>query len=210
MMTMARSLSLHRRRANLVDLTLPVRSGVISYQFQVAANFDASFSTFETVSSAGKVSKSAADFLFEASGFRGKTRFLFSPVDYSIDDTKPFWVKIRPVTAAGVGTAEAAQLILPYSSAPNRGVVISGTAPAGAGIANSLELQLPCQVKDLVIRAVDIPLIVAFEPGGSEITVPDAAANLGSYLRFGEQTVSQLFVRGPAPAAFEASFTLLR
>lgn len=207
---MARPLSLRRRRANLVDLTLPVRAGVISYQFQSATNFDGSFTTFDTVSSSGKASKSVGDMAYEPGGFRGLTRFVFNPTDYALDDTKPLWVRIRPITSAGVGTAEAAMLVLPYLNVQNRTVVIAGTAPTGADQAAALELQLPGRCTDFVFKSGAESLLLSFEAGGSEIGVFESATfNYTMSLR--NQTSSQIFVRSAgAPIVFEAIMTLLK
>lgn len=195
---MARSLSLLRRRANLVDLSLQARPGVASYQFWWAANFDGAPALFETVPAAGKRSKTVAEFGYGDGNYRGQTRFLFNPADYSgLDDSKPLWLQIKPVSSAGVvGAAEALHLVLPYSSQPNRPVVLQGGVPAGAGIANSLELQLPAQCWNPQVQ-VDgtADLYLAFEPGGPEYRVP-SLQNEYTTLGTTYASFSQLFLRG--------------
>jgi len=200
---MARSLSLYRRRAGIIDLTLPVRAGVASYNFQFATNFDGSYTTFQNVPSNGLISTTASDPASDSSGFRGLTRFLFNPADYTaafptLLDTVPLWIKIVPISTAGVtGTAEAGQLILPYSSTPDRPVNISGSAPSAVSIAGSLEIQLPRQCRNLQIQNNDTtnPMFVAFEPGGSEFEVFALASKFTNF-GFTYPVVTQLFVRG--------------
>lgn len=192
---MARSLSLLRRRAGLVDIGVRVRAGVSAYKFQSAANFDQAFTTFATVPMVGLRSLSAPE--GSTDGNAGWTRFVFSPADYSLSDTAPLWLKIIPVDMSGVdGTAEAAHLVLPYSTQPNRAVVVSGVAPGAASIAGSLELQLPGQCQNLH-AAVDgaAPMLLAVEPGGAEfrvMTEPGQHITLTTTL----QSFSQVFVRG--------------
>ena len=53
---MARSLSIVRRRTNLIDLTIQARPGVGSYRFFSTTNFDIASVLFETVPAFGKAS----------------------------------------------------------------------------------------------------------------------------------------------------------
>ena len=202
---MARSLSLVRRRTHLVDLTLPVRADVASYQFQAATNFDGAYTTFDTVPAGGKASKSVQDLGIDGSSrFRGQTRFLFDPADYSLDDSKPLWIRIKQVSTAGVvGSAEAGQLVLPYSSAPDRPVVLKGTAPQAADSSGSLEIQLPMQCRNLQFQVdptVTANLVVSFEPGGPEWTVP-ALQTYFTNFDMVHPMATQIFVRGDTGAA---------
>ncbi len=195
---MARSLSLYRRRTNLVDLTLRSRPGIGSYVFQRATNFDGSFSDFETVPASGKASKSVQDLAIRgSSSFRGQTRFSFDPSDYSIDDSKPFYVRIKQVPVNGsVGSAEAMHMILPYAASPNRPVVLNGTAAAGSTVNDSLEIQLPHQCENLQIEVTgNTDLMVAFEPGGTEFRVPALSVSFTN-LSLIAPLVTQLFIRG--------------
>lgn len=210
---MSRSLSLYRRRANLIDLTIPVRDGVKSYEFYSATNFDGTYTKFDTIPASGKASKSMSDLAIDGSSkFRGFTRFLFNPDDYTLDDKKPIWVSIKQITTGGTtGSAEAGQLILPYSSTPNRPVILSGTAPHGATITSSLEIQLPHQCQSASIKCNDagVSLYVAFEPGGTEYKVLSSVDALGYEFRIVYESITQLFVRGDtAVAGFDAVFSM--
>jgi len=96
---MARNLSVYRRRPGLVDIAFPARPGAKSYQFQVAPNWDTAMVSFQVVPAFGFRSPGVPDVGMADGQFRGKTRFLFNPADYTatvpaMDDSKPFYVRI--------------------------------------------------------------------------------------------------------------------
>lgn len=197
---MARVLSVIRRKLKLVDLTLRSRAGVKEYQFFALSNFDGSATQFETVPADGKRSKTAPE-PATASGFRGLTRFLFNPDDYTasvaaVDDTKPFFIQIKQVGHDGVvGSAEAMHMILPPSSSVHTPFFLAGTVPQGAAIANLLEIQLPFSSKSFTVTNAEAGgghnLNLAMDPSGPETVL----APQGSYVStFG--LVSAVFVRG--------------
>lgn len=188
----------------MVDLALRARDGVASYAFKAAANFDASFTSFATVPSQGLRSPTCPEQGNVGSQFRGLTRFLFDPADYTatnaaVTDLKPFWVRIAQTTFAGVTSAdEARHLVLPYRAEPNRPVIVTGQAPAGNNVGESMELQLPSQCNDLFLQ-VDgsVDLYLAFEPGGPEFKVSALQNNFTPLTKF-IPSFSQLFIRGNA------------
>lgn len=208
---MARSLSLVRRRANLVDITIAARANVASYKFYAMSNYDGTPTLFDTVPIYGKRSATVVDSSY-GEQFKNLTRFLFNPADYSLTDTSPIWLQIKQVATDGTVETdfEAAQLILPYSSQPNRPVVLKGSAPSGTSITDSLELQLPGQCNNLVLQvdgATDMQ--IAFEPGGPEQRVPALSTEFTNF-----ETVypafTQLFVRGDGGASsFSATMRLI-
>lgn len=212
---MARSLSVTRRRSHLVDLNLRARPNVAAYQFFAAANFDSSFTQFATVPAAGLRSVSVADIGPTDGQWRGLTRFLFDPSDYTasvaaVDDTKPFYLQIKQVSTAGVvGSAEAMHLVLPYNSAPDRPIILHGTAPNQASLSAALEIQLPMQCVDWEFQDQgSVILFVAFEPTGSEFAVNPFATGFTNYHHI-RTSASQLFVRGNGGTTeFYASLTL--
>lgn len=111
---MARTCSLLRRRANLVDIGIRVRDGVAGYQFHSSTSSAGTFTQFALVPSYGLRSATAPD--GPGDGNRGWTRFVFNPADYSLADGSPLWLKVYPVTTAGVvGSAEGPFMVLPYS-----------------------------------------------------------------------------------------------
>lgn len=208
---MPRSLSTYRRRANLVDIYLNARINVASYNFKRSANFDGAFVTFQNVPAAGFRSLTAQEPSFADGMFRDKTRFIFNPVDYSFVDADPLWLKIQPISTAGVvGTDESIHLVLPYSFQPRRPVVLRGGAPSGATIANSLEINFPMQCQGVNIEndgAVD--LFVAFDINGPEFRVP-AFSTTGPQFSVSFPAFSQVFVRGLAGTPTFSLVTSLR
>lgn len=211
---MARSLSLLRRRPHLIDLGIRTRANVARYKFEYALNFDASFTQFATVPATGYRSSSVPEVPIAASSHRGYTRFLFDPADYvgvgmDVNDATPIWVRIIPVSLAGVdGAAEAMHLILPYSSTPDRAVVLAGTAAGGANISESIELQLPGQCYDLYAQTDGATALkVAFENPGAELDVLPVPSTFMSYKS--QSGFSQLFIRGAGvDTTFSMTFAL--
>ena len=199
---MARNLSVNKRRVGLVDISFPERVGAKSYQFFAASNWDAASTAFQIVPAAGMRSLTAPDVSAVGSQFRGKTRFVFNPADYTlsvaaVDDTKPFYLTIQQTNWDGtVLPVEAQHLVLPYNPAPNRPLVLRGVAPSGASIANSLELQLPMQCRNFRVQndgAVDA--FIAFEPTGAEVRVPPLSTSFMDLVSV-MPSMTQLFMRG--------------
>lgn len=193
---MAKSISVYRRRAGLVDLTIAQRVNVLAYVFKQAANFDVGAAAFQQVPRDGFRSPNAFD-SGPGEGFRGLTRFTFKPSDYGIDDTKPIWLKVAPVNVDGsVGADEPLHLVMPYLAQGRRPVVLNGTAPAGATVADSLELNLQYQCQNLELQNNGgSDLFVAFERGGPEFQVEPLSTGFTN-LSTVYPAFSQLFVRG--------------
>jgi hypothetical protein len=214
---MARSISIYRRRPNLVDLFVRQRPDIGSFQFKAGTNFDdAAPALFETVPSRGMKSISVPDDTgLVDSQFKGMTRFRFNPADYTVavpavNDSKNMFIKIAPVTTAGVvGPDEAYHMILPFAPVgPQRSIVIHGVAPNVAALANSLELQLPMLCNNFEFQ-VDTGnnLCVAFDPAGAEWIVYPVAGNFVNFAKV-YPNISQIFVRGDAATStFTAIFT---
>lgn len=206
---MAKTISVYRRRTDLVDLWVAQRDGVRAFTFKVSANFDIAPVAVQVVPRDGFRSPNAFD-AGPSEGFRGRTRFIFKPSDYGLDDAKPMWMRIAPIAADGtVGADEAFHVILSYSSQPRRPVVLNGTAPTGATVDDSLELNLPAQCQNLELQnngAQD--LYVAFERGGAEYRIAPLSTGFTN-LSLVFPAFSQLFVRGNgAPVAFGAVMSL--
>jgi len=203
---MARNLSVYRRRAGLVDIIFPARPGAKSYEFFASPNWDTVMASFQVVPARGFRSPGVPDVGMSDGQFRGKTRFLFNPADYTtavpaVDDAKPFYVSIVQTDWDGtVHPAEAQHLILPYSPAPNRPLVLKGTAPAGATIASSFEVQLPMQCRNFRFQVNGgADAYVAFEPSGPEVRVPALSVEFTTV----DSTFpagTQLFMRGDGVA----------
>ncbi len=213
---MPRSLSLYRRKANLVEVLVRQRPGKIGFRFSAAANFDAAGVAFATVPNHGLRSPSVPEIGVVGSQFKDQVRFLFNPADYfatapALVDNTPFFLQVEAANPDGTFEAiEAMHMVLPPEMAtPNRPVVISGTAPNQAAIADSLEIQLPMQCTDFEVENNGgAQLFVAFERPGAEYQIPVLATTPYALpKRF--TSVSQLFVRGGgATSAFRAILTL--
>lgn len=215
---MSRSISVVRRKANLVDLTVRKRPGIIGFKFGAAVNFDTVFTTFATVPNYGIKSPSVPDVHagHVGSQFRDQCRFLFDPADYvataaALVDTDPFFLRIESQNADGsFNTPEAMHLVLPPPVRPNRAFALRGTAPSAASLAASLEIQLPMQCDHFEIQndgAND--LYVAFEPTGAEYRVLPVTAAFRSFDQF-LTSVSQVFIRGAGGSTSISSIWTLR
>lgn len=130
----------------------------------------------------------------------------------NIDDTKHFWMRLQPlVGGTPSGPPGAPTLVLPDSANHGLGiVVIQGTAPNGADVTESLQLDLPRLMNDFHLHNREggggTDLFVAMEFEGPEKLFAGGEPtpiNI-SY----EGTQSQLFVRGGGGTAeFSASFS---
>jgi len=192
---MPRSISVFRRKPDLVDLWVQKRDGVASYNFKTASNFDDTFIAFETVPSTGLASVGAQNYGFDTSQFRDKTRFRFDPDDYGIDDTKPIWLLYSEnYTDGSTGPDEAIHLIYPVLQGRSP-VVLNGAAPSGATFVDSLEINLQTQCQNFVISNKDAAetLLIAFAASGPEFEIPPSATpfTFSNVI----PTSSQLFVR---------------
>lgn len=201
---MARSFSLLRRRASLVDIGIRVRSSVSAYKIKAATNFDGVFSLIETVqANVGKRSANAVESPTSDSHYRHYTRFTFNPSDYSLTDTGQIWLTVTPVDLAGAdGAEEARHLVLPYSAQPDRAFVVAGTAPT----TTPMELQLPHQVTSAsFLNAAAVPLKVGFDAGGAELSIAASGSLNTTYPAF-----SQMFVYGSGGTAAFSMVASLR
>jgi hypothetical protein len=192
-----------------------------SYSFYVGANFDtASPTLFQVVPASGgyaspTTSLPGYNIAFDGEQFSQSrtpylTRFKFAPSDYitgglvntafttaGVTDLTPFWLTVIQTNLDGTTNSRTApHLILPYSSQPNRPILLSGTAPEGAALANSLEIQLPQQVNNIYIQNNGSNVLaVAFEPTGPEFLL-NPFSEEGTNLPLVYPVSSQIFVRG--------------
>lgn len=200
---MPRQMSIVRRRPGNVDLTTPDIGGsppIVEYRFRVSTNFDAAPTNIQDVPRRGLRSASAVDNGYNDSRFKGKVRFLFNPVDYAasgILDTSPFFIAMATRPLNGVfGSFSAQHMIVPYDPSSDPLIVLNGDAPNGATIANSLEIQLPRIVDELIIKNIDAAnLHIAFNSGGPEYQI-----NPSTVLELADISASQIFVRGEGAA----------
>lgn len=205
-MSTSRNFSIVRRKANLVDFVTSIVPGVDQYRLKSASNFDSSLGTFLTTTNTGYVDPSID--LRQHSVLAGNNvRMIFDPATFSITDTSPFWLQFVPVTGGVEGTPSGLLLVLPpvYSSPV---IAISGNAPSGAALANSLRLDFPRLVTDLRITNLESSrsLMVAFDSTGAEITLK-APSVVPQFISI-EGSHSSIWVRGVGgTAAFSATFS---
>ena len=217
---MARSISIVRRKTDLVDLTVRRRDGITGFRFSAATNFDTAFTAFATVPNQGIVSPSVPQAAVVSAGsqFRGLVRFVFDPADYvataaALVDSNPFFLRIESRNPDGSFNApEAMHLVLPATPGPasNRVFNLRGTVPSGAALANSLEIQLPMQCTDFEIQNDGASILfIAFEPTGGEYQLSPVASVFRSFSQV-RSSVSQVFLRGSGGTTTISSVWTLR
>jgi hypothetical protein len=222
---MPRTFSVARRRTNLVDITVPRRDNIIGFRFSASSNFDAAFTNFQVVPNDGVRTLRAPaaggprtpDISMPGNqrNRRNNARFVFDPDEYTagvpvVRDDTPFFVRLESQNPNGTfNAAEAMQLVQPYSSAPHRPVQLFGIVPAGAALANSLEIQLPYQCQDFEITNNGAAILyVAFERPGYEYQLQPQTTIFDKFEQI-VTSVSQIFVRGAGgPTTMSAIFTL--
>lgn len=208
---MARSLSIVRRKLNLISVSVPRVDNVESYTFKYATNFDTSLTTIQTIPAAGFASKSVVLSEVDSSYDRGRTtKFIFCPSDYSIDDTKQIFLTVAvKQLGAAVGPDSAVHLVTPYSQIPNRNIILKGSAKSAANISGSTEIQMPQQCSNLNMQVNGTNNVwVGFEQGGGEYRVAPQSLE---FLNFSQilPVFTQLFVRAEsADTAFSAVFSV--
>lgn len=212
---MPRSMSLFRRRTNIIDLTIRRRPNIIGFRFNASTNFDVAFAPFQVVPNDGFIKlrtpalggpRTPSDPL-NPSQSRGLVRFVFDPDEYTatvpaVRDDTPFFVNIESQNPDGTfNSIEAMHLIMPYSTTPDRIITLSGTVAAGVALVNSIEIQLPMQVNDINIKNTGAnDLYVAFERPGSEIVIETAAPIDHNHYVGVYATTSQIFIRSNVAA----------
>jgi hypothetical protein len=211
---MSRDFNVIRRRTGIVDMLTPKRANVGGYRIQAAPNFDGSFVTLFTAPiSSGYLDPAINREVLHSVNNRDHIRMVFNPNTFTgaagITDAKNFWIRFVPVDLAGsAGTPGNPSLVLTDTDhTGNSRILIAGTAPNGASIANSLQLDLPFTSQDLYIKneqaAAGTALFVADFAGGSEQQI-SAQETLSIF----HGPVDTLVVRGAGgTVAFSASFT---
>ena len=167
-----RDFSFVRRRPGFIDLVIPkVADDVTGYGLEWAQNFDGAvaFASVITATNHGHIDADLQKFPRDLVNRVDVVRIIFNPKNYSIDDTKSFWLRFVPYVGAVAGTPGNPGLILPDAVA-YRMVVIQGKAPSGATVADSLHLDFPRLMTDFRIVNLDSAktLFVATEDGGPE------------------------------------------
>jgi hypothetical protein len=196
---MNRTLSVTRRRPNVVDMVVPFVYGVDLYRLKGATNFDGVFAQFLDSTNVGFLDPAINQATLEVQQTQGRVRIVFDPATYSITDTSSFWVELYHVAPGGAETqVSAPSLILPESAHHGiHQITLHGAAPNGADSSHSLQLDLPRLMSDFRIRCESAvggnALFVATEENGAEQQLmPDTFPQYMSLLA----TQGSLWVRG--------------
>lgn len=205
---MPRSISVTRRKPNLVDLNIRDRPNILGFEFGAASNFDSAFSVFQTVLGDGMqkldtgTPPRSVNVPVPGSQFRGLVRFVFDPDVYTVavpavKDSAPFFIRVRTVLPDGLfGAYEAMHLVMPYNPGPFRPIQLRGTAPAAVDLAHSLEIQLPMQCNsNTIMNDGTNDLFIAFESPGAEYRIQPVTTTFKTIDQY-ITSVSQIFVRG--------------
>lgn len=208
---MNRTLSVTRRRPNLVDTVVPFVYGVDKYRLKWQTNFDAAYTQFIDTTNVGFLDPAVNQAALEVQQTQGRVRIVFNPASYSIPDTQHFWLSLWHVAPGGAETQMSApSLVLPELAHHGiHQVTIHGGAPNGADSAHSLQLDLPRLMQDFRIHSEAAVggnlLYVATEEGGAEQALsPDTFPQYTSIL----STQGSLWVRGGGGVVnFSAIFT---
>jgi len=211
---MAKNYNIIRRRVGIVDLLTPKQANIKGYRLTGAANFDGSFATLMTADiSSGYLDPAINPVVLHAVNNVNAIRIVFNPDTFTgaagISDSKHFWLKLVTLDFSGsvVNTSAAGLVITDSEHYGNSRVVISGTAPQGAALANSQQLDLPFTTQDIYIKNEEATgghnlYIAALAGGGEQQVAPQET------LTIFHGPMDTLFIRGSGgTAAFSASFT---
>ena len=209
---MNRTLSVIRRRTNLVDCVVPFVYGVDKYRLKWNANFDGAFAQFLDSSNVGFLDPAVNQATIDVQQTTGQVRIVFDPATYHIPDSAHIWLELWHVAPGGAETQMSApSLVLPESAHHGiHQVTIHGGAPNAPTSAGSLQIDMPRLMDDIRIHS-EAPvggnyLYVATEEGGAEQEIrPDTFAQYQSL----RATQGSLWVRGGGGVVnFSAIFTM--
>jgi hypothetical protein len=207
---MSRLFSIIRHKPGLVDLITPIVNwtlGIDGYRLKTDTDPGGAFATTVlTTTNTGYVDPAVAGNQHVIVPGEN-VRMVFKPSTFNLPDNGAFWLKLLYLSGGVEQSSPAPSaptLILPPYTAPIQ-TGFTATAPHGADIAHSLQIDLPRAMENMRIRNLDSAnsLSVAFDAGGPEVTVP-----------FGQETVAfsgvvtSLWVRGTAGTiSFTTTFT---
>lgn len=203
---MSRQFYLLHRRPTFIDILTPFVYGTREYRFAWGTNFDASFTQIVAASPTGFLDAAVPQSVLEMhSGNQVRVVIDLTNAAYSIPSASaPIWLQFSRYDGSSVTYTSPPTLLLPYESNRGRGIVtIQGTAPAGATVADSLQIDLPCEMTDIRVQNEGgNPLFLATTPGGAEIKYTNGVA--GTFLS-ASAPQSSFLVRGNT--AFSMSMT---
>lgn len=174
MSSATRSFSVFRRKANYVDMLIPKIDGIKGYKIRASTTFDGVFADLFTADiGSGYLDPTCAAFVQQINN-QNAIRAVFNPATFSLTDSNHIWLTFVPINFAGApGTETYPTLLLPVDEMNgSERVIITGSAPNGAAVANSLVVGLPFRAHDLHVKnnaaAGGTVLYVATAPGGPE------------------------------------------
>jgi hypothetical protein len=206
----SRQFSVIRRTPNLVDVLTPFVYGTVQYRLKWSATFDGTFTTLAAPTAVGYLDPTVNQTVLQVVPNHGRSvRIAIDPMNaaYSITNPNlPFWLKLARYDGSSETYVSPPTLLLPHDANHGVGVItIAGTAPSGASVANSTQIDLPCIVENLrFANEGGNPLFVAFEPGGAETKVVAGQDTFVGY----RGTPSSILVRGAGgTTTFSATMT---
>jgi hypothetical protein len=181
-------------------------AGIAGYTIEAATNFDAAYAAVIT-NRTGYLDDTINQAVLDPMPGQNH-RFVFNPTTFSITDSAQFWLRLKQIDGTGATVATSPPvLVLPDNERHSRSrIIIKGTAPNQASVANSLYLYLPFGCSNLVVQNQETAthMFVATSVGGPETELaPDALPEFTTY----DGVVEQLLVRGSgATAVFSCHF----
>jgi hypothetical protein len=203
---MSRIFSVPRRRPGIVDLYANFVYGVDLYRVWAAANFDTTppWTKLIECTNIGFFDSNVSRDKIESQPTAGKSvRIVFNPQTFSLTDEIPIWLQVSQLVGM-VETFSPPTLLLPESMHHGVGIVtLSGSAPSGTTVTDSLQLDLPRLMSDFRFSNEDGTagklLYVATVPGGPEFAV-NPSADVGATQLSLRATEGTLLVRGDGAA----------
>lgn len=200
-----REFTVVRRRANFLDIITPKRPGVQGYRLRAAPTFSGVFATILTADiSSGFVDPAIDQRVLTPLNNRDHIRIVFDPQTFNgvsaIVDVDQFWLTFTPVDFAGApGTESAPGLVLPDSDRiGGTRVMIQGSAPNEASLADSMQIDLPAKMQDFRITNNEATggnnLFVATSRAGGEQEIFPLADSIAH--EWAEGASDTLYVRG--------------
>jgi hypothetical protein len=183
---MKRLFSIHRRRANYVDLWAPKVVGADRYRLKWASAFSLAPTTVIETSNVGYLDPNMNRAIVDSQPLNGGVRMVFDPASFAIPDLGSFWVQLVPVSGGVEMDPGAMTLVLPPHVRGNSLITIMGT-PVG-----TQQLDLPA-LRDIRIESNAV-VNIAIEESGAIFTAPESP---GPYT-LGSGQISTLFVSGGA------------
>lgn len=205
-----RQFSITRRRKNVVDILVDIDPAkdvpIEQWIYKASTSINGPFTEIVRMGNGGLRSKTVKDYSYD-SGFRGKVRFIWNPVDYSYDDSKPIYLKL---STKDMGTAtevdyDTIHVITTYNSSAHPPVHIAGDAVSAGSIDDSMEIALPKNCHQFIFENLGgANLFVALDESG-----PEYKLKPGTILELFDTTSSLFLVRGEgAGVEFSAVCTI--